>query len=118
LYDEEKKSVLGDADIFALPSRYENFANVVAEAITCGVPVVITPFCGIRSIVDGRAGLVVSPEKTALAAALQRLLQDKSLYASLKEGCREVASQLSWDHLTEQMEGHYQEVLARGNNAH
>jgi len=118
LYDEEKSSALADADIFALPSRYENFANVAAEAIAFGVPVIISPFCGIRSLVDGRAGLVVGPEKEALAAALARLLHDKSLYARLKEGCREVTSQLNWDRLTRQMEDHYQGIVARSNAVH
>ncbi|MFZ3332655.1 MAG: glycosyltransferase, partial [Candidatus Acidiferrales bacterium] len=116
LYEEDKISVLADADIFALPSRYENFANAAAEAIACGVPVIITPFCGIRSLVDGKAGLVVNPEKKALAAALQLMLHDKRLYARLKEGCREVALQFSWDHVTDQMEGYYKEVLARSNS--
>ena len=118
VYDEEKSSLLADADIFALPSRYENFANVAAEAIAYGVPVVVTPFCGIRSLVDGRAGLVVAPEKEALTVALKRLLDDKLLYAHLKEGCREVSSQLSWDHLTEQMEGYYKGVLAASDGTH
>jgi glycosyltransferase involved in cell wall biosynthesis len=91
---------------------------VAAEAIACGVPVIITPFCGIRSLVDGRAGLVVGPEKGALAAALARLLHDKSLYARLKEGCRDVTSQLNWDHLTKQMEGYYQGIVVRSNGVH
>jgi glycosyltransferase involved in cell wall biosynthesis len=54
LYDEEKKTALADADLFALPSRYENFANAPAEAMACGVPVIITDACGIRSLVEGR----------------------------------------------------------------
>jgi glycosyltransferase involved in cell wall biosynthesis len=112
VYGEEKSSLLADADIFALPSRYENFANVAAEAIAYGVPVIVTPFCGIHSLVDGRAGLVVVPEKEALTVALKRLLHEKSLYARLKEGCREVTSELSWDRLTQQMESHYKEVVA------
>ncbi len=113
LYDGDKNSALADADIFALPSRYENFANVAAEAIACGVPVIITPFCGIRSLVDGRAGLVIAPEKQALAAAIHKLISDRALYAKLKAGCVEVAAQLSWDRLTEQMEGYYAQVLSR-----
>ena len=117
VYDNEKAELLADADIFALPSRYENFANVAAEAIAYGVPVIITPFCGIRTLVDGRAGLVVAPEKAALTVALKRLLDDKELYAHLKEGCHEVTSQLSWDHLTNQMEGYYREVLARSDGS-
>ena len=43
------------------------------------------------------------------------MLDDKVLYARLKEGCRRVADQLSWDRLTEQMEGYYAEVLAGAN---
>ena len=112
VYGEEKSSLFADADIFALPSRYENFANVAAEAIACGVPVIITPFCGIRSLVDGRAGLVVLPEKEALTVALKQMLHDKLLYARLREGCREVTSELSWDRLTEQMESCYRGVVA------
>jgi len=118
LYEEAKMSALRDADIFALPSQYENFANVVAEAIACGIPVIISPFCGICSLVAGRAGLVVNPERKALATALQALLHDKSLYANLKKGCRTIASQLSWDHLTEQLEGYYKSILARSNGVH
>ena len=118
LYDEEKKAVLADADVFALPSRYENFANVAAEAIACGIPVIITDSCGIRSLVKDRAGLVIAPEQEALAEALRMLICDKDLYARLKEGCRRVADQLSWDRLAEQMEAYYAAALAETNGAH
>ncbi|MFZ0619603.1 MAG: glycosyltransferase, partial [Candidatus Acidiferrales bacterium] len=107
----EKKSALAAADIFVLPSRYENFANVVAEAIACGVPAVISPFCGIRSLVDGRAGVVAEREPAALAAALRNLLEDRSLYARLKEGCRAVTQELSWDRLAGRMETCYSSIL-------
>jgi len=118
VYDEEKKSLLADADLFVLPSRYENFANAPAEAMACGVPVIITNACGIRQLVEGRAGLVISPEKEALAEALHSLLRDKILYARFKEGCRGVADQLSWKRLTEQMEGYYDDVLAKNHAVH
>jgi glycosyltransferase involved in cell wall biosynthesis len=115
LYDQDKESVLADADVFVLPSRYENFANSAAEAIAFGVPVIITEFCGIRSLVRGRAGLVVAPEKAALAKALRDLISDSELYAKLKAGCSEVAAELGWDRLTAQMEGYYEEVLSGAN---
>ena len=118
LYDEEKKAALADADLFVLPSRYENFANAPAEAMACGIPVIITDTCGIRSLVDGQAGLIVAPEKEALGEGLRKLIHDKVLYARMKEGCRRVTNQLSWDRLTEQMEGHYAEILGKSNGAH
>ena len=118
VYGEEKKALLADADIFVLPSRYENFANAAAEAMACGVPVIVTEHCGIRSLVEGRAGLVIKPEKRSLVEAIRRLIDDRELYARFVAGCQAVAEELSWDRLTEQMEGNYAEVLAESNGAH
>ena len=113
LYDAEKKSVLAAADVFVLPSRYENFANVVAEAISCGVPVIISRFCGIRSLVDGRAGLVVDLEPAALSSSIRSLLDDPVLYARLKAGCRVVTEELSWNQLAASMERYYESVVGK-----
>ena len=118
LYNEEKKAAFTEADLFVLPSRYENFANVAAEAMACGVPVIITPYCGIRSLVDGRAGLVVPPEKQPLAAAICQMVHDAALLHRLKEGCSAVTEQLSWDHLAEQMEACYEAAVGESNAIH
>jgi glycosyltransferase involved in cell wall biosynthesis len=115
LYDEDKKELFQDADLFVLPSRYENFANVAAEAMACGVPVIISDACGIRSLVEGVAGLVIPPEKVALVGAFRALICDKDLYARFKEGCSIVASRLNWTQLSKQMETYYAEVLAQNN---
>ena len=113
LYDQEKRQALVDADVFALPSRYENFANVVAEAMACGVPVVVSETCGICSLVEGSAGLVIPVEKAALVRALQQLLCDRDLHEQLRAGCGEVVRHLGWDKLAEEMEQHYLRVLAK-----
>jgi glycosyltransferase involved in cell wall biosynthesis len=111
LYDEDKKAALADADVFALPSRYENFGNAVAEAVASGIPVIVTNSCGIHSLVADRAGLAIAPNVEELADALQRLLHDRQLHRRLKAGCAGVVDQLSWDRLIEQMESHYAETL-------
>jgi glycosyltransferase involved in cell wall biosynthesis len=112
LYGEDKAAALADADLFVLPSRYENFANVAAEAMACGVPVIVSDACGISSLVAGKAGLVIPPRTECLAEALQQMLGDREIYTRFKAGCREVADQLSWDELAGQMESHYARVLA------
>jgi len=112
LYDNDKAAALADSDLFVLPSRYENFANVAAEAMVCGVPVIVSDACGISSLVDGKAGLVIPPRTEELTAALQKMLRDKALYARFQQGCHQVANQLSWDHLAAQMETYYARALA------
>jgi glycosyltransferase involved in cell wall biosynthesis len=107
LYGEQKKSVLADCDVFALPSRYENFANSVAEAIACGKPVIVSDRCGISEFVGGQAGLVVPYEQAALTESLRRLLSDTALYEKLRAGCPQVATRLSWNELLGTQEGLY-----------
>lgn len=68
------------ADLFVLPSRYESFGMVAAEALTYGLPVVAFADCpGVNEIVeDGKNGVLVEErDRTAgLAAALNELLGD------------------------------------------
>ena len=112
LYGEDKLSAMSDSDLFVLPSTYENFANAPAEAIACGIPVIVSDACGLQSLVLNRAGLVVKPEIGDLVGALQRLLGDRKLYEEFREACPGLAAQLRWERLSEQMEGLYVDALA------
>lgn len=77
------------AAVFALSSRWEGFANVVVEALACGVPVVATdcPSGPAEILAGGRHGLLVPPDDPeALAGALGRVLADPVLAARLRAG--------------------------------
>lgn len=71
----EMVAVYSGADVLTLPSRFgEGFPNVVAEAMACGVPCVVTNV-GDAGLIVGSTGYVVEfqhPEM--LAAAWRRLL--------------------------------------------
>jgi glycosyltransferase involved in cell wall biosynthesis len=54
----DKWSLLRAADVMVLPSHQENFGVVVAEALACGVPVLLTDKVGIwQEVVADGAGL-------------------------------------------------------------
>ncbi|HKP74108.1 MAG TPA: glycosyltransferase, partial [Longimicrobiaceae bacterium] len=67
--------VLRAMDVLAVPSHWEGFGLVAAEALAAGVPVVAANASSLPEIVrDGREGLLVPPANpSALAAALVRL---------------------------------------------
>ena len=77
------------ATVFALSSEFEGFGLVLAEALTCGVPVVATDcLSGPAEILDwGKYGLLVRPQDSSeLAEALGRMLTEPDLrqrYADL-----------------------------------
>lgn len=68
---------LSAADVFVLSTRNEGWANVLLEAMACGLPVVTTDVGGNREVVRDDLGIVVPfgdehALETAIGAALQR----------------------------------------------
>lgn len=78
-------------DCFVLPSRFETFPVSLLEVMACGKPVVASRVGGIPEIVDdGANGILVPPgSAAALQEALQRMLEDAALRATLGSGARD-----------------------------
>jgi len=77
-YCEDPMPLLQASDIFVLASIGEAFGLVLAEAMSCGVPVVGSTSGAIPEIVhDGNTGFLASPQDpTAFAAAIEKLVVD------------------------------------------
>ena len=79
LRGEAKWGAIRGATALVLPSHQENFAIVVAEAMACGVPVLITDRVNIwREIMEDGAGLVAQDTISGIADLLARFLSQKS----------------------------------------
>ncbi|MCC5967745.1 MAG: glycosyltransferase [Natronohydrobacter sp.] len=88
-----------DASIFVIPSRFEGFGLVVAEAMAAGLPVIGFSDCeGVKYIVQHEEnGLLVegSDRVQGLADGMQRLIEDPAMRARLSQNAPATAEAFS-----------------------
>jgi glycosyltransferase involved in cell wall biosynthesis len=108
-----KWEALAAGEVFALPSYQENFALTVAEALRCGVPVVLSRRVNIwRDVTGAGAGLACDLEPPGVAAALVAYLEDAGRRAAAGARGRALAAErYGWDRCVEAAEGLYHELL-------
>lgn len=92
---ERLVSVYQAADVFVTTALQDNLPNTVAEALSCGTPVVAFAAGGVPEMVeDGVNGALVPPtDVPALVEILSRTLRDAAGSESLSAGARRVAEQ-------------------------
>jgi UDP-glucose:(heptosyl)LPS alpha-1,3-glucosyltransferase len=97
----------GMADIFALPTMYEPFANVCLEAMACGLPVITTEENGASELVqNGRNGFVIDrwDDVQGLSACIKTLMQGDA-FRHMGKDAHETARKYTWErHIRETVE--------------
>lgn len=78
------------ADLAVLPSHSEGMPNSLVEAAAYGLPIVATSVGGVPEMTrNGESALLVPPRNpAALAGAMERLLNDRQMAATLGEHAR------------------------------
>ena len=112
VHGPDKAALLHRAAALVLPSRSENFGNVVLESWAAGRPVVVTPEVGLAETVrETGAGIVAGD----LGAALREMLADPARREEMgRRGAETVRERFGWGEVARRMEGVYERAVAKG----
>jgi glycosyltransferase involved in cell wall biosynthesis len=93
--DHERTKVLAynAADILIHPSIADNYPNVIAESIACGVPVIGFPIGGVPELLNEKVTgwIAEGIDSISLAKTIDRGIKDIQNGLNLKESCRQFA---------------------------
>jgi len=109
--DEALPALYSGARAFVYPSLYEGFGLPPLEAMACGAPVIVSNRSSLPEVV-GDAGLQVDAlDVDGLAEAMNRLVEDGGLRASLGQRGIERARDFSWRRCAEETLAVYRKVV-------
>lgn len=113
---EKKASLLRGSSLFVLPSFQENFGLAVAEALACGVPVLVTPAVNLASgIRENQAGWIANPSASELEAGLRDALSDETEMTRRGAAGRAwVEREMTWPIVAERLVELYEGIVRRG----
>jgi glycosyltransferase involved in cell wall biosynthesis len=99
------------AGAVVVPSLHEGFGLPVLEALACAAPVVATAVGNIPDLAGDAASLVPPGDAPALAAALRRMLTDRTHRQQLATRGPAIAANYSWRRTAELTAAVYVEVV-------
>lgn len=113
---QDVNALLDQSDLFVLPSLSEGMSNALLEAMSRGLPCIVTDIPGNRDLIqDGENGyLIEAGDAAGLAHTITTTIRDAALREQLgRRGRETVEMKYSLTHVANQYVGLYEELLSR-----
>lgn len=114
---EEKLRKYQEADVFVLPTRNENFGNVIAEAMLCECPAITTTNAPWNCLIEDKCGwwIELSTEnlKTALIEGMSLTDEERRILGKKSREC--IIQRYSCESVSSMTEKLYKWVLGNGD---
>ena len=106
------------ADAFVFPTLIETFGIVIIEAMSAGLPVIVTDVPGCKDIVRKNIDGIVVPEQDddAFSEAMNLLMNDKALFDKYSNQSKKRALEYDWDNVIDKYYELYKELILTKND--
>ena len=116
VYGEEKRRVLLDADVFIQTSRTEGMPLGVLEALSYGLPCLLTEGTSLaQAVSDTGAGRNAGSTVDGIAEALAQFVRDRDRLPQLSANALALSQAYSWDAAARRAIDAYRALLSNGS---
>ena len=112
-YGQKKADAFNGSDIFILTSRSEGMPMSVLEAISYGLPCIVTPATNMADIIEGSGcGWVTDIDSERIAKKIEQAVKEYALNSDKYiKACKKTSRQFTWDNIAKQTIDLYTSVI-------
>lgn len=106
--------MLAKADCLLLPSRFDSFGMVVAEAFACGTPAIVSTRVGAKAIIEQfpNAGWIVDCDEYHLYQCVKDRIQNRAALFAARSHALEASRHFTWQAYRGRVSKHIQEWMS------
>ncbi|MDD4972257.1 MAG: glycosyltransferase family 4 protein [Paludibacter sp.] len=113
----DTKPVLEESDVFLYYSLYDNFPNVILEAMASALPVVTNSVGAVNEIINNQVDGFVSLDNEEFTSSLLRLIEDSELRRKIgMEARKTTENKFNWDVIIDRYLAIYKNFLSKRDN--
>lgn len=112
IFDEKKEDVLLKSDFFILTSRFEGHPMGLIEALSYGLPSLVTEGTNMANEIDDfKAGWVANNNIESIVEAFRSLFSEKDMLDKKSQNALELSEKYSWSKIGEKTHLEYKKII-------
>lgn len=112
IYGDEKERVLLGSDVFIIPSRFEGHPTALIEALSYGIPALVTTGANMRKEIENfDAGWGADVTSDSIKNTIINMINERGLFKEKGEHARLLANSYAWDSLAKDSHEKYLKLL-------
>lgn len=116
VYEDEKREVLLEHDIFLMPSRFEGHPMALIEALSYGLPVVVSRGSNMKEEIElNNAGWTSENNMESFTFALNKMLDEVNLFEVKGKNAIELANKYKWKNIAIISHEKYMDLLMKNS---
>ncbi|WP_345242026.1 glycosyltransferase [Pontibacillus salipaludis] len=112
IHGKEKEQALLESDFFILTSRFEGHPMGLIEALSYGLPCIVTTGSNMAGeVLEANAGWTAETNEQSVVKAFERLLNEKDQFSLKSENARNLSKRYDWDVLARSAKEEYESLI-------